>query len=83
MYAYLKVEVYDPCRMWRCSGDGRIGLIGGFGQWGPFRDVDVHAILAKRDEYKVICFQRRYCVFSFPFFSGKTNAYSSFFSRFT
>jgi hypothetical protein len=47
------VEVLDGCRLWRCTADGRVGLIGGFGQWGAFKDAELHAIIAKRDEYKV------------------------------
>ena len=29
-----------------------MGLIGGFGDWGPFKDGEILAILSKRDEVK-------------------------------
>ena len=43
------VDVFDGSKMWR-SSDGRVGLIGGFGTWGGFKDAEILAILLKRDE---------------------------------
>lgn len=47
------VDVFDDAKLWKAQ-DGRVGLIGGFGAWGAFRDAEIMSILSRRDDAKAL-----------------------------